>query len=136
MQEYRIGLAALARGYSLCCHGNSGEEEEEEGMQVYPEGEHLHWSMSPPQAQTRITHWEEIWVGNEPDSRTGITIFLFIYFYLFVLNTNLSSQSFILLILREDEEVAASMFSFIIINLKLFLFWGIFFFFYFVWELN
>lgn len=25
----RVGLAALAWGYSLCCHGNSGEEEEE-----------------------------------------------------------------------------------------------------------
>lgn len=26
----RISLAALAGGYSLCCHGNSGEEGEEE----------------------------------------------------------------------------------------------------------
>lgn len=29
-REDRIGLAALAGGYSLCCHGNSGEKEEEE----------------------------------------------------------------------------------------------------------
>uniref|UniRef100_A0A8P4G0P8 Metastasis associated 1 n=1 Tax=Dicentrarchus labrax TaxID=13489 RepID=A0A8P4G0P8_DICLA len=32
LREDRIGLAALAGGYSLCCHGNSGEEEEEEGL--------------------------------------------------------------------------------------------------------
>lgn len=25
LREDRIGLAALAGGYSLCCHGNSGE---------------------------------------------------------------------------------------------------------------
>lgn len=30
-REDRIGPAALAGGYSLCCHGNS-EEEEEEGL--------------------------------------------------------------------------------------------------------
>lgn len=29
LREERIGLAALAGGYSLCCHGNSREEEEE-----------------------------------------------------------------------------------------------------------
>lgn len=36
---------------------------------MYPEGEHLHWSVIPPQAQAGITHQEEIWVGNEPGSR-------------------------------------------------------------------
>ena len=30
-ERERIGLAALAGGYSLRCHGNRGEEEEEEG---------------------------------------------------------------------------------------------------------
>lgn len=28
-EEDRVGLAALAWGYGLCCHGNRGEEEEE-----------------------------------------------------------------------------------------------------------
>uniref|UniRef100_A0A8P4KB93 Metastasis associated 1 n=1 Tax=Dicentrarchus labrax TaxID=13489 RepID=A0A8P4KB93_DICLA len=37
-----------------------------DGERMYPEGEHLHWSVSPPQAPAGITHHEEIWVGNQP----------------------------------------------------------------------
>lgn len=51
---------------------------------MYPEGEHLHWSVSPPQALTGITHQEEIWVGNQPSLR--------IRDYFFSFNTNLTIQ--------------------------------------------
>lgn len=44
---------------------------------MYPEGEYLHSSMSPPQAHAGITHQEEIGVGNRPGSRISFHLFHF-----------------------------------------------------------